>query len=735
MKIGSSPDILLVTPPLTQVNTPYPATQVLKGFLSQRNLNVFQIDLGLELFLHLLTPENLKALFKIVREQPSDHTPAVLRTLKLEKVYLNTVLPVIRFLQNRDLTLAHRIVCEGFLPEGPRFDTLEEMDWAFGTLGIQDRARFTATLYLEDIADLVKNFISERFGFSRYAERLALSATWFKPIEDALQGPDTLLERLMLERLDHYLKTQKPDLVGFTIPFPGCLYSALKCGQFIKANYPSMSIMMGGGYISTELRDLKTPLMFKYTDFVSLDDGELPSLQIAKYLNGEVDQSELKRTFFIKEGNVRFSDNQELSDIPFSNSGVPDYRDLPLGQYLSILEIANPMHRLWSDGRWNKLTLAHGCYWKKCAFCDLNLDYISRFEAIPAKQLVDRIEKIIDQTGQSGFHFVDEAAPPHILLELAIEILKRGTVITWWTNIRFENRFSKGLCELLAASGCIAVSGGLETASDRLLQKMKKRVSVAQAARVANNLQNAGIMVHAYLMYGFPTQTNQETINALEVIRQFFHSGLIQSAFWHRFALTQHSPIGNQPEKYEIQVTDPEPGDFALNDLQFKDPLGAEHSLFSNGLNKAVYNYMHGIGLDYPMDFWFDFDAPATTVEPATIENYIQSTEKKEKERHRLLWLGSLPELSIQTKEKKGKVSKKYVLILNNRAEQRTVSVSEKTGAWLIKQLKATSPNHQDLITLSDWKNSYETSVKGNFSAFLKTDLWKLLTKNGLLLL
>ena len=121
--------------------------------------------------------------------------------------------------------------------------------------------------------------------------------------------------------------------------------------------------------------------------------------------------------------------------------------------------------------------------------------------------------------------------------------------------------------------------------------------------------------------------------------------------------------------------------------------------------------------------------------QPHYLENYIQSTEKKEKERHRLLWLGSLPELSIQTKEKKGKVSKKYVLILNNRAEQRTVSVSEKTGAWLIKQLKATSPNHQDLITLSDWKNSYETSVKGNFSAFLKTDLWKLLTKNGLLLL
>ncbi|NQU65397.1 MAG: radical SAM protein, partial [SAR324 cluster bacterium] len=380
MKIGSSPNILLITPPLTQINTPFPATPVLKGFLNQHDLNVFQVDLGLELFLTLLKPENLETLFDQIRDLSSSHTQSVLRTLNLKKEYLKTVTPAVRFLQNRDPTLAHRICCEGFLPEGPRFNAQEEMDWAFGTLGIQDRARFMTTLYLEDIADLIKNFISERFGFSRYGERLGLSATHFQPIEEALQEANTLVEKLMLELLDQHLKTKKPDLVGFSIPFPGCLFSALKCGQFIKSNYTHTSIIFGGGYVSTELRELKTSLIFKYTDFISLDDGELPILQIIKYLKGDVDHSELKRTFSLQDGKVAFTDNIELKDIPFFDTGLPDYSGLLLDQYLSIFEIANPMHRLWSDGRWNKLGLTHGCYWKKCAFCDLSLDYISRYE-------------------------------------------------------------------------------------------------------------------------------------------------------------------------------------------------------------------------------------------------------------------------------------------------------------------------------------------------------------------
>jgi hypothetical protein len=283
------------------------------------------------------------------------------------------------------------------------------------------------------------------------------------------------------------------------------------------------------------------------------------------------------------------------------------------------------MHRLWSDGRWNKLTIAHGCYWHKCSFCDTSLDYINRFDSAPATMLVDRIERLIAQTGQTGFHFVDEAAPPAALKELAQELLLRKVVISWWTNVRFETAFTADLCQLLAESGCIAVTGGMETASDRLLKLMNKGVTVNQAAQVCSNLSNAGIMVHAYLMYGFPTQTAQETVDSLEIVRQFFDQGLIQSVFWHQFTATVHSDVGKNPEKYHVKIIAPPEGKFAKNDLSHEDPTGCDHPAFTQGLNKAVYNFMHGIGTDHPVAEWFDFKVPAVSVN----RNYVQRAAKQ----------------------------------------------------------------------------------------------------------
>jgi hypothetical protein len=237
---------------------------------------------------------------------------------------------------------------------------------------------------------------------------------------------------------------------------------------------------------------------------------------------------------------------------------------------------------------------------------------------------VDRIEQVIAQTGHRGFHFVDEAAPPSVLKDVAKELLKRKIGISWWTNIRFEKAFTEDLCRLMAMSGCIAVTGGLETASDRLLKLMNKGVTVRQAAQVCDHFSKAGIMVHAYLMYGFPTQTQQETIDALEIVRQFFQEGLIQSAFWHLFTATVHSDVGKNPQKYSCTISDHPVGGFANNDLVHIDPRGCEHQVFTPGLNKAVYNFMHGIGTDMAIQDWFDFPVKASSVK----RNYIKQAIK-----------------------------------------------------------------------------------------------------------
>jgi radical SAM superfamily enzyme YgiQ (UPF0313 family) len=610
--------ILSIIPPMTQLNTPYPSTAYLTGFLRSRGFKAEQADLSIALALKLLSVQGVQAIHAQVSALPrKQHTVTTGFFAEHFESYRTTVAPVIRFLQGRDPSLAHRIASRRYLPEGPRFASLEQyiddqqqegdaLDWAFGALGLQDRAKHIATLYLNDLADVIREAIDPRFEFVRYAESLAASQSTFDQLQTALSAPhnlvDASLHALTLEALSQY----RPSLLLITAPFPGNVYGAFRIAQTVKQTRPATVTVLGGGYCNTELRAMNEPRVFDYFDFITLDAGERPLLALIEHLQHKRPLDQLVRTYTRKHHYVDFRE----PDIAFSESGTPTYAGLPLGDYLSLLDMLNPMHRLWSDGRWNKLTVAHGCYWKKCSFCDVNLDYISRYDVATTEVLIGRIESLVLETGQTGFHFVDEAAPPKALKSLANALLQRKLDISWWGNIRFEKSFDADLCRLLADSGCIAVTGGLEVASDRLLKLMKKGVSIEQVARVTRAFSDAGILVHAYLMYGFPTQTSQDTVDALEYVRQLFAAGCIQSAFFHRFTCTVHSPVGKHPERYGVTLSPPLRTTFASNDINFTDLTGIDHDVFGAALKKALYNYMLGIGLDLDVHEWFEQPAP-----------------------------------------------------------------------------------------------------------------------------
>ncbi len=623
--------VLSFIPPMTQLNTPYPSTAYITGFLRKQGVDAVQADIALGLVLKLFSPEGLDRIASEI-EQYEEVTERVALFMDQFSRYRATIAPTIRFLQGGDSTLAHRINSRAFLPEGPRFEALDvyvdeeggdPLAWAFGALGAQDKARHLATLYLNDLADVIADAIDERFEFVRYAESLAGSQPSFDPLATALQQPFTLIDEILVELTLAEFKRQQPQLVLLSVPFPGAVYAALRMAQAMKAENPAIKIGLGGGYVNTELRELAEPRLFDFVDFVTLDSGERPLLCLIEHLQGKRGPQRLVRTFTRNaEGTVQYT-NWAEPDVPFGDVGTPTWDGLPLHSYLSLLDMLNPMHRLWSDGRWNKLTVAHGCYWKKCSFCDVSLDYISRYENATATELVNRIEQIVAETGQTGFHFVDEAAPPKALKALAQELIARNVSISWWGNIRFEKSFTPELCQLLADSGCIAVSGGLEVASDRLLNLMKKGVSVEQVARVTKGFTDAGVLVHAYLMYGFPTQTVQDTVDALEYVRQLFAEGCIQSGYFHRFACTVHSPVGKNPEEYGIQLKPLPQGTFAKNDIGFIDPTGVDHAALGEGLNRALYNYMHSIGLDQNVRSWFDQKVPRPTVQKNFIEQAL----------------------------------------------------------------------------------------------------------------
>ncbi|MDO8968702.1 radical SAM protein [Algoriphagus sp.] len=720
-----STKVLFITPPFTQLNTPYPATAYIKGFLNTIQVPSRQADLGIEVILRLFSKNGLNQVFEIAGEKVEELSENSARILRMKASYLQTIGTVIDFLQDKNPTLAYHISEGNFLPEASRFEQLDDLEWAFGTLGVRDKARYLATLYLEDIGDLITEAVDPHFGFSRYAERLGMSAKTFDEMDEALNQPLSLIDSMLLELLEEKIQSWNPESVAFSVPFPGNLYGALKCGQYLKINYPNIKVWMGGGYPNTELRSLKEPRVFDYIDFITLDDGEAPIQLLLDYLDGKRLLNELKRTFVRIDGEVKFLNNSAVKDLPQREVGTPDYSDLKLREYLSVIEVANPMHRLWSDGRWNKLTLAHGCYWGKCTFCDISLDYIGRYEPINASILCDRIEEIMAQTGTNGFHFVDEAAPPALMRDLAIEILRRGLVVVWWTNIRFESSFTADLCRLLRASGCIAVSGGLEVASDRLLALIKKGVTVAQVAQVTNHFTQSGIMVHAYLMYGYPTQTAQETIDSMEMVRQLFEAGVLQSGFWHRFAMTAHSPVGLDPKAFGVKRTDLAEGAFANNELDFEDPVGVDHALFSEGLRKSLFNYMHGVGFDIPLKEWFDIKIPQTTIPKNYIEKQVQGEDFPAfKDQNRIIWIGAQPEL-MEAEE--GFCE----LIFSGKKEDFAVELPIELGEWVCWLLAKVS-YEQPLNTLKPIREHYETEL-GDFEEMLESEVWEILREHGLL--
>ncbi len=722
----ADPAVLLVIPPLTQLNTPYPSTAYLTGFLQSRGIETQQADLGIEMVLRLFSAEGLQNVFGQLHGRESCLPKEALGMMRNEHTYVEMIEPVIAFLQGKAPDIASRLIQSGVLPQGPRFRGRRTFA---RSVSVSDRAKQWATFFLEDLADLVQATITPHFALSRYAEHIGRSASSFDQIAAALAEPPSLIDEWLLESFWLHYNRVNPSLVGLSIPFPGNLYGAFLIAKALKQRHPDLPVAIGGGYVNTELRRITDPRVFDYVDFITFDDGERPLLSLVEHIYGVRPRRSLCRTMYRQDDRVVYADDPLSPDFTMNDIGCPTYRGLELDRYLTILDSTNPMHRLWSEGHWNKLTVAHGCYWKQCTFCDIGLNYISRYETTPTERLVRQIQQLVAETGRSGFHFVDEAAPPSALKSLALALLERRIDITWWGNIRFEAAFSPDLCRLLAASGCIAVTAGLEAASDRLLDQMKKGITVDQTALVAAGFKEAGILIHAYLMYGCPSETIQETLDSLERVRQLVAADLLQSAFWHRFTATAHSPVGLNPATHGLRILGPEFRGFAENDLLHHDGHGETPAWIGEGLRRSLLNYLERRGLDLDVRQWFDDEVPRAAVPSSWLRRLLKKRtidDHSDLER-RLVWLGS----AVTRKP----IGRKLQLAVGGSHKNHIITLPEPEARWLDQLLIDAAPRRA-LQTYPHMREACERfpGKKSEFNAFLATASWKRVRNAGLVL-
>lgn len=717
-------NIVLVIPPFTQVNTTYPSVTQLSGFLNQQGFNSVSVDLSLNVFLKIYSRIGLSEIYESIKNLNTEDAELKIIIDSFYK-YIEIIDLVIEFLQGKNDATANILVKPGYIPILRNYSG-EKADFkSFGNMGITDRAKFYASLMISDIYYAINKGITNDFGLSRYAEKIALSPKSFDLIYTKLKNKPNIIERIILNETEEIINKYKPQLFCFSIPFPGNLFSALLSSKFIKENYPKIKILFGGGYVNTELRKLNDVRFFEYVDYLTYDDGEMPLLNIINNLQNYNKNSKWVRTLLLDNGELKYYDNADIKNIEFKNLNTPCYNGIDVDKYVSVLEMLNPMSRLWTDGYWNKLAIAHGCYWKKCTFCDITLDYIKTYSPTDTKVFVNTIKQIIKETGKNTFHFTDEAAPPSKLKEIAIELIKEKVNICWWGNIRFDKAFTKDLCKLLSLSGCIAVSGGIEIAEPRLLKLIEKGVTLEQAVQVTKNFRDAGILVHAYLMYGFPSQTALETINSLEYVRQFMKSGLINSAYWHRFSLTAHSPIAQNPEKYGVKILSSLNNSFANNDLEFEDLSGINHSVFTEGLNKAIYNYMHNNGFNLNLKTWFSEYVPKPTVKPDFVESILnlQVEENINNDNKIVIWNAGLPKIKSAAK---GKV----ILHVTNLDIEGKWLLDKKTAIKIVEIAKNSA------LVISGKTLTYRDMVNyftDENAEFFNSNVWKELRENFIL--
>jgi radical SAM superfamily enzyme YgiQ (UPF0313 family) len=621
--------------------------------------------------------------------------------------WLRCIDRLLDFLRGRDREWGHSLaLANGTVPGGPRFDACLDR---LGGNPLPEEAPLLASTLLADLADFITRVLDPDFSLIRYGggpgggpesvKEGGPAPGSFAQVRSGLAGyvARTFYEPYLDEEWET-LDTGGPLILGLSVPFPGSLTGALGCAASAKRRFGSrVTVIAGGGYVNTELRFLSDPAFFDYVDYLSFDRGygSLDAILSALPASGPGPEGEggpspdqgpperrvpppraqgmargtapLYKTMFRAAGGRIVADSAIAGpacpglpdpdrargtalDDQAALTVFPDYRGVDFSRYICPVDDLNPMHRLWTDGRWLKAYLAHGCYWAQCTFCDTTLDYIRSYRKPDPAALYRHLRDQADHTGVRGIHLVDEAAPPASLLRLALlNLADRGPPLSFWGNIRFEPAFTPDTAAILAAGGLTGVSGGIEVAAEAAFKRMHKGLSLDILVRCCAAFKEAGILIHAYLIYGYWDQDEQELIDSAEVLRQCFAEGLLDSAFWHPFVLTRHSGLYAAPPPGLNPILPPDSAPrFALNDLSFTGE--ARFRPYGEALDHLLARWTAG-DTSSPVTSAFPFKVPPPAVAPRLVAELTGAyAADRDRERRappppggRVIFLGSRP--------------------------------------------------------------------------------------------
>lgn len=515
--------IMLVFPPNWTPSMPHLALPTLTAYLRAHGVDVIQRDLNAEVFDEILTRQYINQSLVHLRHDYglSAKKQPVRRSHPPRQQVLWALEEGARLAEN--VQRAKRTVRSAAFYDGEA--SLEAFQTIIQCLEIASLPFFPASLHLQS-----------------YSSAYAVDSS--KALLQGVADPNyNMFLDIYRRGVVADIKRERPDIVGISIPSMPQILPGMTLAYLIKESGLDCHVTVGGPHISMLRDELpRVPALFSLIDSAVVFDGEVPLLRLAEALDSDGDLAQVPNLIYRDGDHIRVTERktpEKIGDLP-----LPDFEGLPLGKYLAP-DLVLP------------LLTARGCYFGKCAFCNVGYGEAESFSQLRAENLAEQMLALREKYGVKHIFFADEAVTPRNLRNLSPILENKGTPLHWGGCVRFEKVISGELLNDMARGGCRMILFGLESASQSIINQMVKGTELEHMSRILIESTAVGIWNHAFFFFGFPGETMddaQATVNFL-----FDHKPAIHSAALGTFLMERYSPAHRFPAQYNVRRIIEEP--------------------------------------------------------------------------------------------------------------------------------------------------------------------------------
>jgi len=379
-----------------------------------------------------------------------------------------------------------------------------------------------------------------RFFLSQVATHLAQPMG--DPLSDAYQAQ--IIDAILAE---------KPDLIGFTLPFNFQFLEALKLCKLLRQRAPGVKIVLGGPTVNDYApRLFADGTLASLVDFAVAGEGERAVVALCAAIARGGGYDQVPNLWWFEGGEPRRShlppDVPDLNEFP-----APDFSGIEFGLYLTPSRVAN-------------LQTSRGCYYGKCTFCGDGFRRNFRMRS-PDRVYAD-IKQIHVECGVDHFLFWDSLAPPKTLKHVAQQIAANSDRIFWFAETKFEKPYANAeMMATLAKGGCRFLQFGFESARQPVLDLIDKGNDLVRVDTILDLMKANGVKAGLSWFIGFPTARADDDLHTYDFVTRRA-DGIGMSVYTGTFFLGRDTLVFTHPDRFGIRILEKDDGSV---DYEMKD--------------------------------------------------------------------------------------------------------------------------------------------------------------------